>query len=157
MLVPVSTGAYGSKWGIWPYRLIGSSQLKIIILMDIWGLKHNFFSLTVCTLDQYLKNGSEKLVLVPYTGYAGCAITAGIPVKFSTAHGRCRPDVGSTKCIDVYGSGGVTPTPRIFGTSGQNIITLTDLLGSMHNFFSLTVCNLDQYLRNGGENSVFLS
>ena len=78
-------------------------------------------------------------------------------MRYGAAHGASRPEVGSTKCIDVYGSGGVTLTPRIFGTSGQNITTLTDLLGSIHNFFSLTVCNLDQYLRNGGVNSVFLS
>ena len=38
-----------------------------------------------------------------YTKYAGCAITAAIPVKFGTAHGRSRPDVGSAKCIDAYG------------------------------------------------------
>ena len=50
------------------------------------------------------REGSNLLM---YTGYAGCAITAGIPVKFGTTHGRCRPDVGSTKRIDVYGSGGV--------------------------------------------------
>ena len=40
-----------------------------------------------------------------YTEYAGCAITAAIPVKFGTAHGRSRPEVGSTKCIDAYGRG----------------------------------------------------
>ena len=61
----LSTGAYGSKWVFWLYRLIGSSQQKMIILMDIWGLKHNFFLLTVCTLDQYLKYGSEMLVSLP--------------------------------------------------------------------------------------------
>ena len=32
-----------------------------------------------------------------YTGYAGWAVTAGIPVKFGTAHDRLRPEVGSTK------------------------------------------------------------
>ena len=42
---------------------------------------------------------------LPCTEYAGWAVTAGIPVKFDTAHGRSRPEVGSTKCIDVYGSG----------------------------------------------------
>ena len=31
----------------------------------IFGLKENLFSLTVCTLDQYLKNGSEKFVSLP--------------------------------------------------------------------------------------------
>ena len=43
-----------------------------------------------------------------YTEYAGCALTAGIPVKFGAAHGRSRPEVGSTKRIDVYGRGGVS-------------------------------------------------
>ena len=52
-----------------------------------------------------------------YTEYAGCAITAGIPVNFGTAHGRLRPEVGSRKRIDVYGSGGVSSACRTFGTS----------------------------------------
>ena len=30
--------------------------------------------------------------------YACWAVTAGIPVKFGTAHGRSRPEVGNTKC-----------------------------------------------------------
>ena len=34
-----------------------------------------------------------------YTEYAGCAITTGIPVKFGTAHGRSRPEVGNNFCI----------------------------------------------------------
>ena len=37
--------------------------------------------------------------------YAGWAVTANLPVKYGTAHGRLRPEVGSTKRIDVYGSG----------------------------------------------------
>ena len=36
------------------------------------------------------------------TAYAGWAVTAGIPVKLRTAHGISRPEVGSTKRIDVY-------------------------------------------------------
>ena len=49
-----------------------------------------------------------------YTGHAGWAVTAGIPVKFGTAHGRSRPEVGSAKCIDLYGSGVVSwPSPVI--------------------------------------------
>ena len=31
-------------------------------------------------------------------------VTAGIPVKFCTVHDRLRPEVGSTKIIEAYGS-----------------------------------------------------
>ena len=31
------------------------------------GPKQNFLSLTVCTLEHYLKNGSENTFLLPYT------------------------------------------------------------------------------------------
>ena len=48
-----------------------------------------------------------------YTEYAGLAIMEGIPVKFGTAHGRSRPEVGNKKGIDIYGSGGVTLAPRL--------------------------------------------
>ena len=57
------------------------------------------------------------LLTVYYTGYAGCAVTTCIAVNFGTAHGRSRPEVGSTKRIDVYGRKGVTSSPRNFGTS----------------------------------------
>ena len=80
-----------------------------------------------------------------YTEYAGCAITTAIPVKFGTAHGRTRPEVGSTKCIEAYGRNGVNPAPQIFGTSYEKMITSTVLLISKHNFYSLTVCRLNQY------------
>ena len=33
--------------------------------MGLFGAKVNFFSLTICTLEQYLKNGSENAVLLP--------------------------------------------------------------------------------------------
>ena len=49
-----------------------------------------------------------------YTGYAGWYVTASIPVKFGTAHDGSRPEVGSTKRIDVYGRKGVTLAPRKF-------------------------------------------
>ena len=44
-------------------------------------------------------------IIFTYTEDAGCAITTGIPVKFGTTHGRSRLEVGSAKCIDLYGSG----------------------------------------------------
>ena len=96
-----------------------------------------------CTLQKF-----------PYTEDAGCAITTGIPVKFGIAHGRSRPEGGSMKRVDVYGSRGVSQISRIFGKSVQNIITTTDFLRPKHNFFSLTVWNLDLYLRNGSEKDV---
>ena len=76
---------------------------------------------------------------VIYTGYAGCHITAGIPVKFGTAHGGSRPEVGSAKRIDVYGSEGLSRPCRIFSESEGNIIIHTDSLRPKHNFSSLTV------------------
>ena len=76
-----------------------------------------------------------------YTEYAGWAVTTGIPVKFATAHGRSRPEVGSMKCIDVYGRKGVTLAPRTFSTFGKNMMTPTVFLEPIHNFYSLTICS----------------
>ena len=64
-----------------------------------------------------------------YTGYAGWPVTAGIPVKFGTAHGRSRPEVGSTKRIGASGKKRVSLFSRIFGTSDQNITPPTDIVG----------------------------
>ena len=91
------------------------------------------------------------------TEYAGCAVTAAIPVKFGTAHGGSRPEDGSAKRIEAYGRKGVIPAHRIFGTADEKMMTPTVFLGPKHNFYSLTVCNLDQYLRNGSEKSDLLS
>ena len=52
-----------------------------------------------------------------YTEYAGCGVTAGIPMKFGTEHGISRPEVGSAKCIDAYGGKVHFPFSLIFGTS----------------------------------------
>ena len=65
MLVPNSTDAYGREVVFRPCCLIGNSELNIIIFLDILGPKQNLFSLTVCKLDQYLKNYSEKTVFIP--------------------------------------------------------------------------------------------
>ena len=43
-----------------------------------------------------------------YTEYAGCAVMAGIPMNFGTAHWQIGPEVVSAKCIDVYGRKEVT-------------------------------------------------
>ena len=37
-----------------------------------------------------------------YAAYVGCAIPMTITVKFGTAHGRSRPEVGSTERTDAY-------------------------------------------------------
>ena len=50
-----------------------------------------------------------------YTGYAGWHVTAGIPMKFCTAHGRLIPEVGNGFRTDIYGRKGVSLSPRIFG------------------------------------------
>ena len=70
-----------------------------------------------------LISDTEKATL--YTEYAGCAITTGIAVKFGTAHGRLRPEVGSTKCIDIYGSGVASRPSLICGTSNERTVTTT--------------------------------
>ena len=54
-------------------------------------------------------------------GVCGLAVTAGIAMKFGTAHGRSRLGVGGAKCIGSYGRKGVPPAPHIFGTSKQKI------------------------------------
>ena len=63
----LSTGAYEGKAVFRPFCLVGPIQEKMIPLFDFLGPKLNFFSLTVCSYDQYLRNGSEKFVLLPYT------------------------------------------------------------------------------------------
>ena len=74
-----------------------------------------------------------------YTGYAGWAVTAAIPVKFGTAHGRWRPEIGSGFPIESYGSRGVSRPSLICGTSQQKMITPTERLRPIHNFYSLTI------------------
>ena len=71
----------------------------------------------------------------------GLAVTAGIPVKFGIAHGRLTPELGSAKCIDLYGSGGVSRPSLVLGNSEQNIIDICDILRTIHNFYSLTMCS----------------
>ena len=65
MLVPNCTGAYGAKAFFLPSRLIGAVHQKMIPLFDSLGPKLNFFSLTVCRLEQYLQNGAGKTVSLP--------------------------------------------------------------------------------------------
>ena len=69
----------------------------------------------------------------------GLAVMAGIAVKFGTTHGRSRPAVGGAKCIGSYGRKGVPPAPSIFGTCQQNMITPTELLRPIYNFYVLTI------------------
>ena len=59
------------------------------------------------------------LVLSTYAIYRVCglAVTAGIAMKFGTAHGRSRLGVGGAKCIGSYGRKGVPPAPCNFGAS----------------------------------------
>ena len=91
-----------------------------------------------------------------FTEYAGWAVTAGIPVKFCSAHGRSTPEVGSGFPIETYGSNGVSRPSLVIGNSNQNISANTDLLSRKQNFYSLTVCRLDQYLLYGSKNTVLL-
>ena len=51
-------------------------------------------------------------------------------MKFGTAHGRSRPEVGSVKHIDVYGSRGVFRRSLVIAKYDQEIIANADLLGA---------------------------
>ena len=87
----------------------------------------------------YIKDSHSR----KYTGYAGWAVTAGIPVKFGTAHGISRPEVGSMKCIDAYGRKGVSQPSLVIVNSYHTKTAHTDLLRPNANFLSLTMCRLD--------------
>ena len=50
----------------------------------------------------------------------GLAVTAGIAMKFGTAHGRSRPGVGGAKCIGSYGRKGVPWPPVILVLLSKN-------------------------------------
>ena len=91
-----------------------------------------------------------------YTEYTGWAVTAGIPVKVCSSHGRSTPEVGSGFPIEAYGRRGVSRPSLVIWNSNQNISVNTDFLSPKQNFYSLTVCRLDQYLLNGSENTVLL-
>ena len=121
--------------------------------MDVFG--KTFFWADIARLRKYRIGGYNRMGV--HTEYVGWAITAGIPVKFCTAHGRSRPEVDSTKRIDVYGSKGASQLSRIFGKSVQNVITSTDFLRPKHHFSLRTVCTLGQYLPNGNDINIFLS
>ena len=54
---------------------------------------------------------------VHYTEDEGCAITTGIDMKFGTAHGRSRPEVGSGFPIEAYGSTGVSRPSLVIGNT----------------------------------------
>ena len=86
-----------------------------------------------------------------YTGDAGLAVTAGIPVKFGIAHDKSVPEVGSAKRIGACARKGVPLAPQVFGTSKQIIITPTGLLRPIHNFCSVTICSWVQYLQNNSK------
>ena len=101
---------------------------------------------TIKSYGDFIRSQPPACILVYRV--CGLAITAGIAVKFGTAHGRSRPAVGSVKCIGSYGRKGVPPAPCIFGTSQQKMITPTELLRPIYNFYSLTICSYDQYLLN---------
>ena len=90
-------------------------------------------------IDTHLSTNKNLLC----TEYAGWAVTAGIAVKFGTAHGRSIPDVGSMKRIDVYGSGGVSQPFLVIGNSYQKRIVNSDILRTIQKTFtqSLTVCS----------------
>ena len=79
---------------------------------------------------------NTTISIASYTEYASLAITAGNPVKFGTPHARSRREVGSAKRIDAYSRKGVTPAPRIFGTSGKNMMTSTVFLGPKNTTFT---------------------
>ena len=88
---------------------------------------------------------SYRCATLSYTEDAGYAITTGIPMKFDTAHGTSRPEVGSMKRTDANGEKRVSLFSRIFGTSEQKNITPTGILRSKTKLFlALHVCRLEQ-------------
>ena len=67
------------------------------------------------------KDGSEKYITIPIVSMRVGLSRQVIAVKFSTAYGRSRAEVGSRKRIDPYGRKGVAPFSRIVGSSDQKI------------------------------------
>ena len=65
MLVPNCIGAYRSKAVSWPLLAIATYEQKMRAVAGILEPKQNFYSLTVSTLDQYLKYYSQKTVSLP--------------------------------------------------------------------------------------------
>ena len=123
-----------------------TQQLHWYLLIDLitvrWSAAHRGLPVSLIT------NSSEQVLVLEGGGMhpliyrvCGLAFTAGIAVKFGTAHGRSRPAVGSAKCIGSYGRKGVPPAPCILCTSQQKIITPTELLRPIYNFYSLTICS----------------
>ena len=94
---------------------------------------------------------SNHGIEVTNTVYVGCAITAVIAVKFGTAHGRSQPEVGSAKCI--VAKRGFPGSPEFSVLLTRKIILPTILLRRKLNFFSLTVCRLNQYLLHSRKKS----
>ena len=62
MLVPNCIGAYGRKAVLQPSLVSGTSLQRMRVMMGTYGPRANFFSLTVCKLEQYLKSYSENAV-----------------------------------------------------------------------------------------------
>ena len=57
-------GAYREKGVPWACRKFGTSQQKSITPTTFLRAKPNFDSLTICSLEQYLQNGSENKILL---------------------------------------------------------------------------------------------
>ena len=57
--------AYGRKRVPRAPCIFGASQQKMIIPTELLRPIHNFYSLTICSEDQYLLNSSENKVLLP--------------------------------------------------------------------------------------------
>ena len=91
---------------------MGVRQLVFSLLLSQSTRKSLFVNVRDCLGYMYGIQISEALYRV-----CGLAVTAGIAMKFGTAHGRSRLGVGGAKCIGSNGRKGVPPAPCNFGAS----------------------------------------
>ena len=70
--------------------------------------------------NSMVDHGETNIVSIGLYRVCGLAVTAGISMKFDTAHGRWRPRVGGAKCIDSYGRKGVPRPPVILVLLSKN-------------------------------------
>ena len=99
--LPGAQGGTILSMGVVPLSYLESKLIPEVRLRVLWRLIRK---------GRQFTSGMSLLL-----GYD--TVTAGIPVKFGTAHGRSRPDVGSGFRIEAYGSRVVIRPSLICGTS----------------------------------------
>ena len=110
---PLDSLSYGPYWPPENVRITVKINLKLLRTKAHLSVSSSYlhvYSRMILSQLNFPKTYSDYFL---YTEDAGWAVTTRIAVKFGTAHGKSRPEVGSTKCIEVYGSGGVSRPSRI--------------------------------------------